>query len=132
MKRRLRKRKKIRGGRAVSVFRCITDPTGSLTLWQGPDGVFRPLMRTHNVYFEVAEKVKGTSLDAIREHMLNPIPPQGISGTIEIDDDPSGEKMRDMLAAFQSEVLRTLRERLPEDIYDTLPEWAKVKEEPTA
>lgn len=66
MKKRLRKRKKIRGGRAV--FRCITDPAG-VTYWQGPD--------------------------------------------------------RDIFAAFKREMLRTLRERLPGEI------WAKIEEEPT-
>lgn len=131
MKRRLRKRKKIRGGR--SVFRCITDPTDCATYWQGPDGVFRPLMRTQNICLEIEEKVKRASLDAIREHMLNPIPPQGISGTIEIDDDddPRCVQMREMFAAFKREMLKALRERLPKEIYDTLPEWARMKEDPT-
>lgn len=97
MKKRLRKRKKIRGGRAV--FRSIMDPAEGVTYWQGPDGVFRPLMRTQNVY-----------LRATREFD---------------DDDPRGEQMRDMLAAFKREMLRTLRERLPGEI------WAKIEEEPT-
>lgn len=142
MKKRLRKRKKIRGGRAV--FRCITDPTDGVTYWQCPDGSMRPLMRTQNVYLEVEEKVKRAlldaahvrdairELDAIRERVWNPIPPQGISGTIEIDeDDPRGEQMRDAFAAFKREVSKALRDRLPREIYNTLPEWVKMKEEPT-
>lgn len=133
MKKRLRKRKKIRGGRAA--FRCIADPTDGVAYWQGPDGVFRPLMRTCRVYFEVEEAVKRTlaaNLDAIREHAQNPIQPQGLIATVEFDDDdPRGEQIREMLAAFQRKALRALRERLPEEIYKTLPEWAKIEEEPT-
>jgi hypothetical protein len=139
MKKRLRKRKKIRGGRAV--FRSIMDPADGVTYWQGPDGVFRPLMRTQNVYFEVEEKVKRTlldaarvrdvirELDAIRERVRNPV---DLSVTVEIDDgDPRGEQMRETFAAFKREIFKTLRERLPVDIYETLPDWAKTEAEPT-
>lgn len=128
MKKRLRKRKKIRGGRAM--FRCITDPTYGVTYWQGPDGTMRPLMRTQNVYLEVEDAVKRAIGRDARERVLNPIPPQGISATVEFDDDdPRGEQMREMLAAFKREMLGTLRARLPAEIYEALPEWAK--EEPT-
>lgn len=133
MKKRLRKRKKIRGGRAV--FRSIMDPAEGVTYWQGPDGVFRQLMRTQNVYLEVEEKVKRTlldaarvrdiirELDAIRERVRNPV---DISVPVEIDDDdPRGEQMRYTFAAFKREVLKTLRERLPGEL------WAKIEEEPT-
>lgn len=139
MKKRLRKRKKIRGGRAV--FRGITNPTDGVTYWQGPDGVFRPLMRTQNVYLEVEEKVKRAlldaarvrdairELDAIRERVRNPI---GMGTTMEIDEgDPRGEQMREVFSAFEREVFNTLRDRLPREIYETLPEWAKIEEVPT-
>lgn len=135
MKKRLRKRKKIRGGR--SVFRCIVDPMEDVAYWQGPDGSMRPLMRTQSVYFEVVETVKRTlmdiHLDAIRERVFNPIPPQGISATVEIEeDDPKAEPMRELYEAFKRKALTTLRECLPEESYKALPAWAKLEDgEPT-
>ena len=110
------------------MFRCITDPTDGVAYWQGPDGVFRPLMRCYTVHLEDRGPIDP---DAIRERVLNPIP-QGIRATMEFDDDdPKAEQMREMIAAFKRRMLETLRAQLPAEIYETLPEWAKVKEEKT-
>ena len=134
MKKRLRKRNKIRGGRAV--FRCITDPNDGVTYWQCPDGSMRPLMQTSRVYLEVEETVKrtlSTYMDTQRdalERVFNPIPPQGISATFEIDaDDPKAEPMREMFGAFKRKAIATLQECLPGDAYKNLPTWARFEEE---